>query len=296
MTAAFVTLRDVLRHAVTRFNQAGLCYGHGTDNVYDEAVYIVLEGLHLPPDRLEPFLDARLQEDEKKRLLALIEARIETRKPAPYLLNRAYMQGLPFYVDERVIVPRSFIAEILCNGTSPAERMNDVKNVVDICTGSGCLAILAAQMFPGARVDAVDLSPDALAVAKKNVETYRLQERLTLHQGDLFAPLKGRKYDLIITNPPYVDKLGMNTLPPEFTHEPRMALDGGGDGLDLVHKILAAAPAHLNRGGAIICEIGRTREALEAAYPDTPFLWLGTENSIDEVFWLEAADIPVHRR
>lgn len=293
MTDNLTTIRDFLRYAVSRFNQAGLSFGHGVSNSFDEAAFMVLEGLHLPIDDLEPWLEARLTREEAKTMLNLINARVETRKPASYLLNKAYIQGLPFYVDERVIVPRSFIAEILCDDSaySPVDGMEEsISSVLDLCTGSGCLAVLAATLFPDAQVDAVDLSADALEVAKRNVHDHGFEEQITLYQGDLFAPLKNKKYDLIITNPPYVDAEAMENLPPEYRHEPAMALGSGEDGLDIVRKILVEAPKHLNPGGGIICEIGRGRDILTEDYPELDFVWLDTVESVGEVFWLTYGD------
>lgn len=286
------TVRDFIRYAVSRFTEAKIAYGHGTDNAYDEAVFMVLEALHLPIDTLEPWLDARLTRPERDWLLELVDLRVRTRKPAAYLLNKAYIQGLGFYVDERVIVPRSFIAEILTGDASPIHDPDAVTSVLDLCTGSGCLAILAAHLYPHARIDAVDISPDALDVARRNVSDYKLDNRITLYQGDLFAPLAGKTYDLIITNPPYVDAPGMEGLPPEYRAEPVMALASGMDGLDHVHRILKAAPGHLNTAGGLLCELGRCGPDLQDAYPDTPFLWLETENSEGEVFWLPAKNFP----
>ncbi len=290
------TVRDFLRLAVSRFNAAGIAYGHGTGDAVDEAAFLVLEGLNLPIDRLEPFLDARLLPEERRRLAGLIAARIETRKPAAYLLGRAYIRGIPFEVDERVIVPRSFIGELLfsetfADGGPLVEDREAVGAVLDLCTGSGCLAILAAMAFPNARVDAVDLSPDALAVARRNVALHGMKGRVRLREGDLFAPLGKARYDLIVTNPPYVDAEAMATLPAEYRHEPKMALAGGVDGLDIVRRILAEAPRRLKRGGGLVCEIGTGREILEAEYADLPFLWLDTEESEGEVFWLSADDL-----
>lgn len=289
------TVCDFVRYGVSRFCESDLFYGHGTDSAFNEAAFIVLEGLHLPIDSLEPYWNARLTVQERNRLASLIEERARTRKPAPYLLNKAYIQGFPFYVDERVIVPRSFIAEILCaeDGFSKVPDYEDVLSVLDLCTGSGCLAVIAANLFPNAHVDAVDLSPDALDVASRNVADYGLEGRVTLYEGDLFAPLKDHKYDLIITNPPYVDEAGMNALPEEFRHEPEMALAAGSDGLDIVHRIMKEAGSHLNPKGGILCELGRCGPDLEAAYPGIPFLWVATENSENEVFWLKKADLTV---
>lgn len=286
------TLRDLIRYGVSRFNEAELEYGHGTTNAFDEAVFMVLEGLSLPIDQLEPYLDARLTLAERQKVAELLHARVSTRKPASYLLNKAYIQGIPFYVDERVIVPRSYIGEILFSDLiggddfTLVEDPTEVERVLDLCTGSGCLAILAARIFPEAQVDAVDLSADALEVARRNVADSGYEDRITLHQGDLFAPLKNRKYDVIITNPPYVDAEAMANLPPEFRHEPEMALASGEDGLDIVRRILKEAPKHLTPEGGLLCEFGTGREILEAEYPDLDFFWVETANSFGEVFWL----------
>lgn len=298
-----VTVRDFVRYAVSRFNTAELFYGHGTFTPWDEAVFLVLEGLKLPIEQLEPYLDAKLLPEEKKRLAGLIHARVTTRKPAAYLVNKTYLQGVPFYVDERVIVPRSYLADLLVEDVTNNEGFPLIDNVygigsvLDLCTGSGCLAILAAHIFPDAEIDAVDLSKDALAVAKINIDACLHSDRINLYHGDLFAPLKGKKYDFIITNPPYVDFDDMKEMPAEYQHEPQMALAGiplgkgkgsaaGREGIDIVRRILKEAPKHLNEGGRIICEIGYGREALEAAYPGIDFLWLDTVNSSGEVFWL----------
>ncbi|WP_454018706.1 50S ribosomal protein L3 N(5)-glutamine methyltransferase [Azospirillum sp. Marseille-Q6669] len=286
------TVRDLIRYGVSRFTEADLDYGHGTTNAHDEAVFMVLEGLSLPIDQLDPYVDARLTLAERRKVADLLHARVETRKPASYLLNKAYIQGIPFYVDERVIVPRSYIGEILFSDLiggddfTLVEDPTEVERVLDLCTGSGCLAILAAQIFPEAQVDAVDLSADALEVAKRNVADSGFEDRIALHHGDLFAPLKNRKYDVIITNPPYVDAEAMAALPPEFRHEPEMALASGEDGLDIVRRILKEAPKHLTPEGGLLCEFGTGREILEAEYPDLDFFWVETANSFGEVFWL----------
>jgi ribosomal protein L3 glutamine methyltransferase len=282
------TIRDFIRYGVSRFSAAGLDFGHGTCTAFDEAVFIVLEALHLPIDQIDPYWDARLTLAERKKLAELIDMRVTTRKPAPYLLNKAYIQGFPFYVDQRVIVPRSFIAEILCDGDcfSPIENPDDIGSILDLCTGSGCLAILAANLFPNAVIDAVDLSPDALDVARKNISDYGMNERITVFEGDLFAPLGNRTYDLIITNPPYVASAEMAVLPDEYRHEPSMALAGGKDGLDLVRKILRGAPEYLNENGGMLCEIGTGRMDLETSFPGLDFLWLDTVESSGEVFWI----------
>jgi ribosomal protein L3 glutamine methyltransferase len=293
----FVTVRDLFRYAVSRFNAAELAYGHGAANAVDEAAFIVLEGLKLPIDTLDPFLDARLTHAERARLIALIDARVATRKPAAYLLNRAYIQGVPFYVDERAIVPRSFIGELLFHGLAgpgaPIDDASAIESALDLCAGGGSLAILAARVFANAQVDAVELSPDALAVARRNVEEHDLADRVTLYQGDLFAPLGGKRYDLILANPPYVDAESLAAFPLEYSAEPRLAHAGGRDGLDVVRRILAEAGAHMTQEGALVCEVGRARARLEAAYPDLPFLWLDAEESEaeGEVFVLRARDL-----
>lgn len=294
--ADLFTLRDFLRYAITRFETAGLVYGHGTTNAVDEAAFIVLEALHLPIDKLDPFLDARLLGDERRRLADLIDARVTTRKPAAYLLNKAYIRGIPFYVDERVIVPRSFIGELLFSGLfnggdgALVDDPDGIESVLDLCTGSASLAILAAQVFPNAQVDAVEFSPDAMEVARRNIAEAEEGARIELLQGDLFAPLGKRRYDLIITNPPYVDAEAMAALPPEYAQEPALALAGGPDGLDIVRRILREAPQHLHEGGGLLCEIGTGREILDAEFPDLPLLWLDTEESEGEVFWIAASD------
>ena len=296
-----VTLRDYWRYAISRFNAAKLSFGHGTSTAVDDAAFLVLDSLDLPIDMLDPFLDARLTSAERKLLAERIEARVATRKPSAYLTGRSYIQGVRFHVDERVIVPRSFIGEILFSEYDDADGeesvylpdANDVESVVDICTGSGCLAILAARIFPNAAVDAVDLSADALEVAKINVAEHELEGRVNLHKGDLFAPLQRKTYDLIITNPPYVDHEEMAVLPEEYRTEPAMALDGGPDGLDIVRRLLREAPKHLNPGGGMICEIGTGRELLEEEFPELDFFWLDTEESQGEVFWVTAEALGV---
>lgn len=288
------TICDFVRYAVTKFGESDIAYGHGTQTALDEAVFMALESLHLPIDNIEPYWNARLTLPERQKLASLIHRRIETRLPAPYLVNKAYIQGYPFYVDERVIVPRSFIAEILCkeDGFSQIPDYEDVTSVLDLCTGSGCLGIIAAHVFPNAKVDCIDLSPDAIEVARRNVADYGLEDRVTLYNGDLFEPLlDGKTYDLILTNPPYVDKEGMDALPAEFLHEPAMALAAGDDGLDIVHRILKDAKKHLNDHGGMLCELGRCGPDLETAYPVKPFLWIDTENSHQEVFWIRKKDL-----
>jgi len=288
---SLVTLGDFFRLAIRRFRAARLAYGHGTTNAVDEAAFLLLEALRLPIHNIGPWLDLVPTPPERARLLTLIEARISLRMPAPYLVGAAYMHGVRFHVDRRALIPRSFIGDLLVGGALPIGAPAKVRRVLDLCTGSGCLAVLAALTFPRAKIDAVDLSAGALALARRNVASHRLGDRITLHRGDLFAPLAGRRYDLILTNPPYVDRRGMDRLPPEYRTEPRMALAAGDDGLDLVRRILADAPRHLAKNGALLCELGRGKRPLEAAYPRLPFLWLDTEQSQGEVFWIARGDL-----
>jgi ribosomal protein L3 glutamine methyltransferase len=292
-TESLITVRDWLRFAVSRFNEAQLFFGHGSDNAFDEAVYLVLHTLHLPLDRLEPFLDASLTHGEAEQVQAVIERRVNERVPAAYLTREAWLAGHRFYVDERVIVPRSFIAELLAEQLAPwVEDPEAVGNVLDLCTGSGCLAILAALAFPNAAVDAVDLSADALDVATKNVADYGLADRIELIESDLFAALDGRTYDLILSNPPYVNAESVAALPPEYQAEPALALGSGEDGLDATRQILARARAHLNPGGLLIVEIGHNRDVLEAAFPALPFTWLDTASGDQFVFLLRQEELP----
>ena len=295
-----LTLMDFVRYAVSRFIEAKLAFAHGTTDPVAEAAFLVCEALHLHPDQFESFATARVTAAEGRKILDLISRRVTTRKPAAYLVNKIYMRGLPFYVDERTIVPRSFIGELLeqhfgGDGEEDAGSLisdpDAVESVLDLCTGSGCLAILAARHFPNAEIDALDISKDALDVATRNVGDYGLENRLTLYRGDLFKPLVGKRYNLIISNPPYVDAEGMADLPRECRAEPKLALDGGDDGLDIVRRILDEAQAHLTPQGGLLCEIGRCRPQLEAAYPHLPLLWLDTEDSEGEVFWIAAADL-----
>ena len=290
------TLLDFVRYAVSRFVEAKLVFAHGTTDPVAEAAFLVCEALHLRPDQFESFAGARVTAAEASAILDLIGRRVATRKPAAYLVNRIYMRGLPFYVDERVIVPRSFIGELLDShfGGENASLIDDpaqIESVLDLCTGSGCLAILAARHFPNAQVDAVDISKDALEVAARNVAEHGLQDRVTLYRGDLFKPLARRRYDLIISNPPYVDAGGMASLPRECRAEPKLAFDGGADGLDIIRRILEEAGRHLESGGGLLCEVGRGRVPLEMAFPQLPLLWLDTEESEGEVFWIASSDL-----
>jgi ribosomal protein L3 glutamine methyltransferase len=288
------TIIDLVRYAVSRFRAASLVFAHGTTDPVAEAAFLVGEALHLPPERFEAFSRARVTAKERGAVLRLIAARVRTRKPAAYLVRKSYVQGVPFYVDERVIVPRSFLGELLAGDLFGADGLVDpdkVTRVLDLCTGSGCLAVLAALRFRHASVDAVDISKDALAVARINVAQHGLQDRVRLKRGDLYAPLGAERYDLILTNPPYVDAAGMAGLPPECRHEPRIALAGGTDGIKLIRRIIDEAPRHLTPSGGLLCEVGRGRAAVEQAFPRTSFLWLDTEESSGEVFWIEAKEL-----
>lgn len=288
-----ITVRDYLRYAVSRFNAAGLFFGHGNDNAWDEAVYLTLHTLNLPLDRLEPFLDARLLLHEREMLLDIYSRRSQDRLPAAYLTHEAWLGEHRFYVDERVIVPRSFIAELLQEQLAPwIDDPWAVESALDLCTGSGCLAILTALAFPEAQVDAVDLSKDAISVAERNIADYHLTERIQIIQSDAFSQLDGKRYDLIISNPPYVNAESVAALPPEYLHEPEMALGSGDDGLDFTRIILREAKKHLTANGILVVEIGHNRDELEAAYPTLPFTWLDTAAGDEYVFLLHAADLP----
>ena len=292
-TSPLLTIRDFLRYAMTRFSVAGLAHGHGATNALDEAAFIILESLKLPVDDINPWLDARLLDSEKLLLTKLIDDRVTTRKPAAYLLKRTYMHGVPFYVDERVIIPRSYIGEMLVKGLFDEAGLGfdiapeNISSVLDLCTGSGCLAILSAQVFHNATISATDLSSDALEVARINLKEHDLSDQITLYQGHLLEAVKDQKFDLIITNPPYVAKAEVDAFPPEYAHEPQMAHLGGEDGFELVREIIKQAPKHLNKGGGLLCEIGIGREILEAEFPKLNFFWLDSEESEGEVFFLK---------
>ena len=282
-----VTLRDWLRFAVSQFGAAGLAFGHGSGNAWDEAAYLILHALRLPLDRLEPFLDARLTAPEAEQVAEILRRRVEERVPAAYLTGEAWLAGHRFTVDQRVIVPRSFIADALGEGLAPwLDNPGPVRRVLDLCTGSGCLAILAALAFPDARVDAADISPDALAVAAINVADYGLAERVRLIDSDLFAALNDESYDLIVSNPPYVDAAAMAALPAEYRREPALALASGADGLDHTRAILAGAARHLEPAGLLVVEIGHHRDALERAFPQVRFAWVETSTGNEFVFVL----------
>jgi ribosomal protein L3 glutamine methyltransferase len=286
------TVRDLMRFAVSRFDEARLAFGHGSDNAWDEAAYLILKTLHLPLDRLDPFLDARLTRSEVERVLDVLRRRVEERIPAAYLTHEAWLGDFRFYVDERVIVPRSHIAELLRDGLSPwVADAQGVERVLDLCTGSGCLAILAAHAFPNANVDATELSEDALQVALRNVADYGLGKRVRLLRGDLFEGLGDARYGVIVANPPYVTAQAMAVLPAEYRAEPELALAGGVDGLAVVRRILAQAPSRLTETGVLAVEIGDNRETLEAAYPELEFTWPSLASGGDAVFVVTAAQL-----
>ena len=286
------TIRDWLRYAVSQFEHSDIFYGHGTDNSYDEAVWLILSALHLPMDTLENFLDARLTDAEKAHLADLIEKRVKNHTPTAYLVKEAYLQGLKFYVDERVIVPRSFIAELLTNSLQPwIEYPELIETAADICTGSGCLGVLLADAFPDAMIDVIDISPDAIDVANINIAKYDLQHQITAIQSDMFAALKDKTYDLIISNPPYVDAPSMAMLPREYQQEPQIALGSGADGLDHTHTILREAAKHLNDEGILVVEIGHNRDAVVNAYPNLAFVWLEVSAGDQFVFMLHKAQL-----
>jgi ribosomal protein L3 glutamine methyltransferase len=286
------TLRDWLRWSVSRFGEEKLHFGHGSDEAYDEAAYLLLHALHLPLDRLEPFLDARLTQAERVTLGQLFTRRIDERVPAAYLTHEAWLGDFRFYVDERVLIPRSYIAELIPGGLEPhIGAASHVRSALDMCTGSGCLAILLAHAYAEADVDAVDVSSAALAVAQRNVSDYALADRINLIRSDLFANLPEKSYDLIISNPPYVTAMAMAELPDEYRHEPELALSGGDDGLDAVRGIVKEAPRFLNQGGALVVEVGHNRSAAESAFPRLPFVWLATAGTEDSVFIVKREDI-----
>jgi ribosomal protein L3 glutamine methyltransferase len=279
------TLRDWLRHAVSRFNEGGLFFGHGCDNAYDEAAWLILHTLHLPLDRLEPFLDARLTRAERLAVHHILQQRIARRLPAAYLTREAWLGEFRFYVDERVIVPRSYFANLLEEEFAPwLDDPAGITDALDLCTGSACLAILMAHTFPNARIDAVDISADALEVAQRNVVDYGLDERVKLIESDLFGQLGKRRYDLIVSNPPYVTAAAMAALPMEYRHEPALALAAGEDGLDIVRRIFGAAKKHLKPRGLLAVEVGHNRDLVEQAFPKIPLTWIDTSGGEGKIF------------
>jgi ribosomal protein L3 glutamine methyltransferase len=291
-TLPFQTLRDLLRYAVTRFNTAQLFFGHGSANALDEAAYLLLHTLKLPLDKIEPFLDARLLPHEIDAAIAVIERRATDRIPASYITNEAWLGTYNFYVDERVIVPRSFIAELIPERFTPwVQDPEEVTDILELCTGSGCLPIMLADAFENAHVDTVDISKDALAVAAKNVATYELEDRITLIESDLYTNVPDKLYDMIITNPPYVNSHSMSKLPKEYLHEPQIALAGGDDGMDLVRKIVAGAASRLKPNGILMVEIGNERVFAEEAFAEYGLTWLSTSAGDDMVFLLTAEQL-----
>lgn len=292
-TDELLTIRDWLRWAVSRFSESGLFFGHGTDNARDEAAWLILATLHLPRDALDPWLDAHLTKSERLTLLNNLQQRVVHRIPTAYLVQEAWLGPFRFYVDPRVIVPRSYFAELLEGGFEPwIEDAGAVTDALDLCTGSGCLAILMAHAFPNAQVDAIDVSADALAVARRNIGDYALDDQVRAIESDLFAAVAGRRYDLILSNPPYVTTEAMDALPAEYRHEPALALAAGADGLDVVRRILAAARDHLKPGGVLAIEVGHNQELVTAAFPDLPAVWLDTPHAEGKVFLVTREDLP----
>lgn len=288
----FSTPRDLLRYAITRFNGAKLFFGHGSAEAFDEAAYLILHTLKLPLDRLDPFLDARLLPEEVIQVMEVIERRVSERVPAAYITREAWLGEYHFYVDERVLVPRSFIAELIPQTFSPwVQDPESVENVLELCTGSGCLAIMMAEAFPNAVIDAVDISKDALAVAEHNIREYKLEGRVNPIESDLYTNVPFKKYDLIVTNPPYVNSTSMGKLPPEYLREPQIALAGGEDGMDLVRKIVAGAAERLTPEGVLVVEIGNEAEYAEAAFGHLGLTWLSTSAGDDAVFLLTAEQL-----
>lgn len=285
------TVRDLVRYASSRLQAAQVAFGHGTDDPFDEAVWLVLWSLHLPPDRLDPYLDARLTRDERRACLGLIERRCTERLPTAYLTGEAWLRGIRFLCDARALVPRSPIAEVL-DTDALASWLPDsdaVGSVLDLCTGGGSLAVLCARLWPQARVTASDLSTHALALATENIALHRLTGRIALREGSLWEPLAGERFDLVVCNPPYVNSGSMADLPAEYRHEPQAALAGGADGMDLVRPIIAGAARHLNEGGILVLEIGHEARHFEAAFPGLEGVWLPTSPGDDQVIVLERA-------
>lgn len=290
MTAPANSIAEFYEAAVPQLENAGLSFGHGCTCAEDEVAWLISATLDIPFDELDKFWSDTLSDEQRTTLTQRLDERCTTKAPLAYILGEAWLGPYIFKIDRRVIVPRSFIAELLMVDLSPwVQNPDAITRVADICTGSGCLAILSALHFPNSQVDAVDLSPEALEVARINVDLYGLQDRLKLHQGDLMAPLLDQKYDIIISNPPYVDAASMDSLPDEYRHEPEMALAGGNDGLDLVHTLLRQAAKTLNPGGWLIVEIGHNRGVMDAAYPDLPLVWLDTDGGSDFVFMVDQA-------
>jgi ribosomal protein L3 glutamine methyltransferase len=285
------TPRDLVRWGASRFNEAGLHFGHGTDNAVDEANVLVLHALHLPPGIPDDLMRANLTRAERRAVLELLRRRVEERAPAPYLTREAWFAGLSFYVDERVLVPRSLLGEWIERGFSPWLDGVEVRRALDLGTGSGCIAIACALVFPEAEIDAVDVSGDALEVARVNVERHGVEDRVSLVRSDLFQALPGERYQLVVSNPPYVDAGELSRMPAEYHREPRLGLAAGPDGLEVVRRILLQAGDHLTDDGVLVVEVGASRHALERVYPGAPFLWLALERGEDGVFLLTAEQL-----
>jgi len=290
-----ITLRDWVRWGASSFNQAGLFFGHGTDNALDEALALVLHALHLKHDLPADYLAARVTSEEADRIMALFHERVDRRVPAAYLIGEARFAGLDFYVDENVLIPRSPIAELIEEGFAPWLEPDHVTSVLDLCCGSGCIGIACAYAFPQALVDLSDISPAALDVATRNIERHQLERRARAVRADVFEGLDGERYDLIVSNPPYVSTAEMATLPEEYRHEPELGLEAGDDGMDVVARILAAGADYLRPGGILVVEVGSSAELLLARYPDVPFLWLDFERGGDGVFLLTAEQLDEFR-
>ncbi|MDR0564523.1 MAG: 50S ribosomal protein L3 N(5)-glutamine methyltransferase [Azoarcus sp.] len=293
LLAELVTVRDWLRYAVTRFNRAHIFCGHGVDNTFDEATWLIFATLALPPDRLDTFLDACIPSAERAALFDNIERRASKRIPTAYLVNEAWLGAYRFYVDERVIIPRSYFGEQLNNSVlaSWIGHPETVTSVLDLCTGSGCLAILMAEIFLNADVAAADISKDALDVAVRNIADYGLEDRIELFQCDLFESLGGRLFDLILCNPPYVTAESMEALPPEYLHEPTLALSAGEDGLTIIRRLIAEAAQYLHPNGILAVEVGHNRHLVENAFPNLPFTWLTTYSGVSGIFLLHREDL-----
>ncbi len=285
------TIKDLIRWGFSQLNQSDVYYGHGTDNALDEVFSLVLHALQLPHDFPQSYMDSRLTTDERTKIVAWIERRIKERIPTAYLTHEAWFADLPFYVDERVLIPRSPLAELIEVEFSPWVEADQVHHILDLCTGSACIAIACAYAFADAQVDAVDISADALEVAKLNIKQHGVHEQVEAIESDLFQQLDGRRYDVIVSNPPYVSMDEMNDLPAEYGHEPRLGLEAGNEGLDIVHQILRDAAAHLTEHGILICEVGNSQAALVQAYPNVPFLWLEFARGGEGVFLLTAEQL-----
>lgn len=286
-----VTIRDYLRWATSRFEESELYYGHGCDSVWDEAVHLVLQALYLPLDIDSRVLDARLTTIERERVIEWIYRRVVDRVPLPYITNKAYFAGKEFYVDSRVLIPRSPIGELITNHFEPWVASDRIHSVLDLCTGSGCIGIASLDAFPDANITLSDISADALDVAKRNINLHHVSDQVKLVQSDLFKNLGGERFDLIVSNPPYVDQKDLDDMPKEYHSEPKLGLEAGVDGLDVVKRILAQAPHHLNENGVLIVEVGNSQYALQDLYPKVPFTWISFENGGDGVFLLTADEL-----